>query len=117
MDSKLSGPVNVAGPTPATSDQITEAFAARHAPPVSAARAAFAVKLLGEAGSRLLLDDAKVVPTRLQADGFAWKHPTITDAVIAGRVAAQRRIETSARLQPIACRVAQRARRRSPLAS
>ena len=41
LDSRSSsGPVNLAGPTPATSDEITEAFAARHA---SAAPAAGAV--------------------------------------------------------------------------
>jgi uncharacterized protein (TIGR01777 family) len=79
--SKLSGAVNVAGPTPATSDQITEAFARVMHRPHLLRVPSFAVKALGEAGSRLLLDDAKVMPARLQADGFTWKHPTIEDAV------------------------------------
>lgn len=81
MASKLSGAVNVTGPTPATSDEITEAYAKVMHRPHLLRVPSFAVKALGEAGSRLLLDDARVVPARLQADGFAWKHPTITDAV------------------------------------
>ena len=39
--------------------------------------------LLGEAGQHLLLDSAKVIPTRLQADGFEWAHPSIEDVVAA----------------------------------
>ncbi len=81
MASKLSGAVNVAGPTPATSDEITEAYARVMHRWHLLRVPSFAVKALGEAGSRLLLDDAKVVPARLQADGFSWSHPTITDAV------------------------------------
>jgi uncharacterized protein len=83
IGSKLSGAVNVAGPTPATSDEITEAFAAVMHRPHLLRVPSFAVKALGEAGSRLLLDDARVVPVRLQADGFTWAQPTISDAVSA----------------------------------
>jgi uncharacterized protein (TIGR01777 family) len=83
IGSKLNGAVNVAGPTPATSDDITEAFAAVMHRPHLLRVPSFAVKALGEAGSRLLLDDARVLPRRLLADGFTWKHPTITDAVSA----------------------------------
>ena len=81
IDSPLSGAVNVAGPTPATSDEVTEAFARVMHRPHLLRVPSFAVKALGEAGSRLLLDDARVVPARLQADGFAWRHPTVTDAI------------------------------------
>ncbi len=83
IDSKLRGPVNLAAPTPATSDEITEAYANVMHRPHLLRVPSFAVKLLGEAGSRVLLDDARVVPTRLTADGFVWKHPTIVDAVSA----------------------------------
>ena len=65
LDSKLDGAVNVAGPTPATSDEVTEAFAAVMHRPHLLRVPSFAVKALGEAGSRLLLDDANVVPARL----------------------------------------------------
>ena len=81
LGSSLRGPVNLAGPTPATSDEITEAYAkALHRPHLLRVPS-FAVKALGEAGSRLLLDDARVLPARLTADGFRWAHPTIQDAV------------------------------------
>jgi uncharacterized protein (TIGR01777 family) len=80
---KLHGPVNVTGPTPATSDEVTEAYAAVMHRPHLLRVPSFAVKALGEAGSRLLLDDARVLPARLLADGFTWKHPTITDAISA----------------------------------
>lgn len=81
MFSKLSGPVNLAGPTRATSDEITEAFARVMHRPHLLRVPTFGVKLLGEAGTRLLLDDANVVPAKLTADGFVWTQPTITDAV------------------------------------
>ena len=70
LDSGLRGPVNVAGPTPATSDEVTEAFAAAMHRPHLLRVPSVAVKALGEAGSRLLLDDAKVVADRLRDDGF-----------------------------------------------
>ena len=79
--SKLDGPVNVAGPTRATSDEITEAFARVMHRPHLLRVPELGVKLLGEAGSRLLLDDLDVVPAKLTADGFVWTHPTITDAI------------------------------------
>jgi NAD dependent epimerase/dehydratase family enzyme len=79
--SRLEGPVNLAGPTAATSDQVTEAFAHVMHRPHLLRVPTIGVKALGEAGSRLLLDDANVVPAKLIADGFVWAHPTITDAV------------------------------------
>ena len=79
--SNLTGPVNLAAPTPATSDEITEAFAQVLHRPHLLRVPAIAVKALGEAGSRLLLDDAQVIPAKLNEDGFVWAQPTITDAV------------------------------------
>lgn len=87
LTSKLSGPVNLTGPTPATSDRITHAYAERMHRPYLFRIPAGLVQLLGEAGERLLLDSARVEPTRLTADGFQWRHRTIEqaiDAVIAG---------------------------------
>jgi NAD dependent epimerase/dehydratase family enzyme len=60
---------------------VTEAFARVLRRPHLLRVPSLAVKALGEAGSRLLLDDAHVVPGKLTADGFVWAHPTITDAV------------------------------------
>jgi uncharacterized protein (TIGR01777 family) len=81
LTSKLSGPVNLAGPTPATSDRITHAYARRMHRPYLLRVPEGAVKLLGEAGERLLLDSAKVVPTRLEADGFEWQHRRVEQAI------------------------------------
>jgi uncharacterized protein (TIGR01777 family) len=81
LTSKLSGPVNLAGPIPATSDRITHAYAERmHRPYLFRIPEPF-VKLLGEAGERLLLDSARVEPTRLEADGFRWRHRRVEDAI------------------------------------
>jgi uncharacterized protein (TIGR01777 family) len=81
VGSRLSGGVIVAGPQAATSDEVTEAFARVMHRPHLLRVPGFAVKALGEAGSRLLLDDAHVVPARLRDDGFVWAQPTIMDAV------------------------------------
>jgi uncharacterized protein (TIGR01777 family) len=83
LASTLRGPVNVTSPTPATSHEITDAYAEVMRRPHLLRVPSIAVKALGEAGTRLLLDDARVVPQRLLDDGFAWKHPTIRDAVSA----------------------------------
>jgi NAD dependent epimerase/dehydratase family enzyme len=44
-----------------------------------------AVKALGEAGSRLLLDDARVIPAKLAEDGFVWAQPRLGSAHDHGR--------------------------------
>ncbi len=81
LTSKLRGAVNLSGPTPATSDRITHAYAERMHRPYLFRIPEQLVKLLGEAGERLLLDSAKVLPTKLEADGFRWKHPRVEDAI------------------------------------
>ena len=87
LTSKLSGPINLAGPVPATSDRITHAYAERMHRPYLFRIPEGVVKLLGEAGERLLLDSTRVEPARLEADGFRWRHRTVEeaiDAVMAG---------------------------------
>jgi uncharacterized protein (TIGR01777 family) len=82
LDSTISGPVVLAGPTPATADDVTRAFADVLHRPRWIPAPAWAIRLgLGEAGQHLLLDDVQLQPVRLAADGFEWRHPTITDAV------------------------------------
>lgn len=81
--SHLSGPVILAGPTAATSDDVTEAFAHVLHRPHLLRVPSLAVKALGEAGTRLLLDDMHVEPAKLTADGFVWSQPTIADAIAA----------------------------------
>jgi uncharacterized protein len=80
--SKLRGAVNLVGPTPATSDRITHGFARRMHRPYLLRAPEGVIRLgLGEAGQRLLLDSMKVVPTRLAADGFTWRHERVEDAI------------------------------------
>jgi len=83
LDSELAGPVNLVGPTPATSDRVTRVYARELHRPRLLPAPEFAVRMLGEAGQRLLLDSAEVLPTRLRSDGFHWKHSEIDDAVTA----------------------------------
>ncbi|MGN6325423.1 TIGR01777 family oxidoreductase [Pseudolysinimonas sp.] len=80
--SELAGPVNLVGPTFATSDRITHGFARRmHRPYLLRAPEGAIRALLGEAGQSILLDSMKVVPERLAADGFAWRHERVEDAI------------------------------------
>ena len=82
LTSQLSGPVNLAGPQPATSEQVTRSLARtlhRWHPLVIPSAA---IRLgMGEAGEALLLTSSKVVPQALLDDGFEFAHPTIDDAV------------------------------------
>jgi len=82
LASRLSGPVNLVGPTLATSDRITHGFARRMRRPYLLRAPEGVIRgALGEAGQRLLLDSMKVSPVRLQEDGFAWAHPRVEDAI------------------------------------
>ncbi len=81
MVSKLSGPVILAGPTPATSDRITHALARRLHRPYAVWAPEWTVRMLGEGGQVLALDSTKVAPVRLEADGFQWRHRRVEDAI------------------------------------
>jgi uncharacterized protein (TIGR01777 family) len=82
LSSSISGAVVLAGPTPATADEITAAYAEALRRPRLLRVPAWAIRLaLGEAGEHLLLADTQVQPVRLAADGFEWRHGTIREAV------------------------------------
>ena len=77
-----SGPVNAVAPHPVTNREFTRALAGvlrRPAvfpvPPV-ALRLAF-----GEMARELLLSSTRVVPHRLEAAGFTWRHPDMQGAL------------------------------------
>ena len=82
LGSELSGPVNIAGPTPATANDIIRAVA-------TALRRPFFVPVpekvltlaLQDAARQLLLADQRVSSAKLQADGFRFTHQTAAEAV------------------------------------
>ncbi len=82
LDSTLSGPVNLAGPTPATADAITRHLAvAMHRPRVFAIPERLMQLPLGAAADELLLSSQRVIPEKLIDDGFRFEHPTVNDAI------------------------------------
>jgi uncharacterized protein (TIGR01777 family) len=89
LTSKLTGPVNLAGPTPATSDRITRHVAARmHRPYLLRAPQFALTAALQSAAPELLLSSQHVIVDRLIDDGFRFRDETVEqaiDAVISGR--------------------------------
>ena len=82
LTSKLSGPVNLTAPTPATSDQVTSALAKRMRRPYVFRIPAWVITtLLGDAGRDLLLTSERVAPERLTADGFTFRYQTVDSAI------------------------------------
>lgn len=83
LTSSLSGAVNIVGPEPATSAEVTRALAealGRWHPLVVPE---FALRMLGDAGKDLLLSSELVVPERLTADGFEFRYPSLRAAMAA----------------------------------
>jgi hypothetical protein len=82
LTSGLEGPVNLAGPVPATSDRLTAITAKDLHRPYRLAVPEFAIRtLLGEAGQEMLLSSQKVVPEKLLADGFEFRDETVEKAL------------------------------------
>lgn len=85
--SGLSGPVNLAAPTPARSADITRAIAQRLGRPHRWRLPAWLLRtVMGPAADELLLGDQRVVPSKLLADGFVFAHGTCDAAVAAAVV-------------------------------
>ena len=82
LTSVLEGPVNLAGPTPATSEEITRRLATdMHRPHVLKLPEAIVGVGMGEMGRELLLPSQKVVPAKLEADGFVFRSRTSDEAI------------------------------------
>ena len=83
----LAGPVNLTAPTPVTNAEATRALAqALHRPAALPVPAAALKAVLGEFSVEVL-GSQRVLPTRLLASGFAFRHPSI-EAVLAAELAA-----------------------------
>lgn len=82
LTSQLSGPVNLAGPTPATADRVMTAMAERmHRPYTFTVPERMLGLALGRAADELLLASQKVRPQRLLDDGFRFEHVTVEAAL------------------------------------
>jgi uncharacterized protein (TIGR01777 family) len=82
LGSSLSGPVNVAGPTPATADRVMAAMAERmHRPHALGVPERVLELALGMAADELLLSSQKVRPQRLIDDGYRFRHVTVESAI------------------------------------
>ncbi|MBI4606247.1 MAG: TIGR01777 family protein [Planctomycetes bacterium] len=78
----LRGPVNAVAPNPVTNLELTRTLGRVLRRPTPFPMPAFAARLLfGEMGDELLLGSARVVPERLLASGFAFRHPDLEGAL------------------------------------
>ena len=78
----LRGPVNAVAPTPVTNAKFTRTLARVLGRPALLPIPAFAARLaFGEMADALLLTSQRVVPARLQASGFTFRHPTLEGAL------------------------------------
>ncbi|MDN3495575.1 TIGR01777 family oxidoreductase [Planococcus sp. APC 4015] len=90
IDERLTGPVNLTGPTRATANDLGFALAVRMNRPFLVRAPVWGMKLaLGsDATEALLTVDAHIVPEVLTASGFEFRHKTVQDAVAAAVPAA-----------------------------
>ncbi len=88
IDERLSGPINLCGPTPATANEIGRSLARELHRPFWLPAPAWGLKLvLGKAATESLLTvDADVRPSVLESSGFTFTHSTAESAVRAAVV-------------------------------
>ena len=85
IDLRVSGPVNLAGPTRATANDLGFALAVRMNRPFLVRAPEWGMKLVigRDATEALLTADMHVVPDVLAGSGFSFRHPTVEDAIAA----------------------------------
>ncbi len=85
IDTRMTGPVNLAGPERATANDMGFALARRMNRPYLLRAPVWGVKLVlgSDATEALLTSDMNVVPERLTATGFTFRHATVEDAIAA----------------------------------
>lgn len=82
IDHPINGPVNLAGPTPATADTVTRTIARLlHRPRLLPAPAWGLRLVLREAADDLLLASRALVPEHLLQSGYAFEHATVESAL------------------------------------
>jgi uncharacterized protein len=80
-DATFSGPVNVAAPNAVTQRELARAMGRALHRPAWIPAPAFALKLLFGEGAEPMLTGQRVVPARLEAAGFHFRHPSIDGAL------------------------------------
>lgn len=87
---KITGPVNLTGPTRATANDLGFALARRMNRPYALRAPEWAVRaaLGADATEALLTNDVDLVPAVLTSTGYRFAHPTVEDAVAAAVPAA-----------------------------
>lgn len=82
FDDALEGPVNLTAPEPVTSRAFARTLGKVLGRPAFLPAPAFALKLaLGEAADEMLLAGQRVLPQRLEAAGYAFRHPDLEGAL------------------------------------
>lgn len=81
IDSDISGPVNLVGPTPASAADTLRSLATRSRRPYWLPLPL--AQLMGQAGRELLAADQQVSPDVLNASGFVFSAPTVDAAIAA----------------------------------
>jgi hypothetical protein len=78
----VEGPVNVSAPEPVTDRAFTDALGAVLGRPTVPRVPEVGVRLLfGRMGEELLLASDRMRTTRLEASGYAWRHPELEPAL------------------------------------
>jgi len=81
---EVSGPANLVAPETVTNAQFTEALGRALGRPTPLPVPAIAVKaVMGEAAEELVLGGPRAMPGVLRAAGYAFRHPTLTEALSA----------------------------------
>ncbi|MBF4463562.1 MULTISPECIES: TIGR01777 family oxidoreductase [unclassified Rathayibacter] len=82
LTSSIAGPVNLAGPQPATANEVMRTLAELLHRPFALPVPEKAIELLlRDAGHELLLSSQRLVPQRLIDDGFVFRHRTVAEAL------------------------------------
>lgn len=78
----LSGPINVAAPTPVSNAEFTETLGrVLHRPTLTAAPAFLLKAVAGQMAEELLLSGVRVVPRKLAEAGYVFQYPELSDAL------------------------------------
>ena len=81
-DEGVSGPVNVTAPEPVTNRGFCESLREHRTGFIALPVPAFVMKAaLGQMAEELLLTGQRVLPRRLEASGFAFRYPTLAEAL------------------------------------